>query len=46
MGSEVAVDGQRLAVGPVGLGEAAGVPVEDAEIIERLGDIGAVGAGS
>jgi len=35
VGQEVAIDGQRLAVGLVGVGEAAGVRVEDSEIVER-----------
>ena len=43
MGGEVAIDGQRLAVRLVGVGEAAGVLIEDSEIGERGGDIGPVG---
>ena len=45
MGGEVASDGQRLAVGLVGVGQPAGVAVEDSEIVQRLGDIGPVSAG-
>ena len=45
MGGEVAADGQRLAVDLVGVGEAAGVLVEDSEIVKRASDRWQVRAG-
>jgi hypothetical protein len=44
VGGEIARDGQRFAVSLVGLGEAAGVPVEFSETVQRQGESGAVGA--
>ena len=41
----LAVDREGLGVVLLGVGEAAGVAVKDAEIVQRLGDIGPVGPG-
>ena len=45
MDGEVVIDGQRLAVGLVGIGEAAGVAIEVSEIVEHHRDVWSVRAG-
>ena len=37
-------DGERALVERLGLGVAAGVPVEQAQVVERVGDVGMLGA--
>ena len=45
MGGEITADGQRLAECLFGVGEVAGIAVDNSEIIERVGDVGSVRCG-